>query len=203
MRKLAIPELLKQEFATVEAVWNSAAETRRVDALILSWTKYEKQLRRLFCFLIYQHPKINAEQVKKVIDILAENRYLYPHTFIDGIKKLGVASVPDLLAGRYQELSPEITRIREYRNKLIHGQITGQSIKSERLESDVILIVDWITTLANAAQTKFGYDGLRRNTFLNAKKTSGIAVAKYPFNSVAELRNWLNTLTQKPNKKPS
>ena len=51
MRKLVIPEALKVEFATVETLWNSDVETRRVDALALSWIKYEKQLRRLFSFL--------------------------------------------------------------------------------------------------------------------------------------------------------
>jgi hypothetical protein len=59
MLKLNIPETLRVEFSTVQALWDSEAETRRVDALILSWTKYEKQLRRLFCFLVFQHPKID------------------------------------------------------------------------------------------------------------------------------------------------
>jgi hypothetical protein len=58
MLKLVIPPALKQEFATIDALWASGAETRRVDSLLLSWIKYEKQLRRLFCFLVYQHPKV-------------------------------------------------------------------------------------------------------------------------------------------------
>jgi hypothetical protein len=41
VRKLELPHRLKQEFATVERFWNSTAKTRGVDALILSWTKYE------------------------------------------------------------------------------------------------------------------------------------------------------------------
>src|ERR1019366_4748399 len=56
MRKLVIPDALKDEFATVEVLWYSNAETKRVDSLALSWIKYEKQLRRLFTFFIYQHP---------------------------------------------------------------------------------------------------------------------------------------------------
>lgn len=61
MRKLSIPAALKQEFATVEAIWHSGAETRRVDALLLCWIKYEKQLRRLFCFLVFQHSRITVD----------------------------------------------------------------------------------------------------------------------------------------------
>ncbi len=61
MRKLVIPAQLKEEFATVETVWHSTGKTRRVDALMLSWVKYEKELRRLFCFFVFQHPKIDAD----------------------------------------------------------------------------------------------------------------------------------------------
>src|SRR5260370_42338688 len=130
MLKLAIPAQLQEEFATVETLWHSTGKTRRVDALMLSWVKYEKQLRRLFCFFVFQHPKITANQIDAVITVLAENRNLYPETFIAGIKALGVMSVPDLLGRSHGELWPQITRIKKYRNKLMHGQITGQNIKS-------------------------------------------------------------------------
>lgn len=48
-------------------------------------------------------------------------REYLPSTFIDGIAKLGVTTVPELLGARYIELAGEIDRIRKYRNKLIHG----------------------------------------------------------------------------------
>ena len=197
MIKLAIPDPLKQEFATVEALWHSTGETRRVDALVLSWVKYEKQLRRLFCFLLYQHPKISSDNIDAIIAILAENQELYPRTFIAGIKALGVASVSDLLASRYAELSRELARIQRYRNKLIHGQITGQGIKSPQLERDVLWIVDWIACLATAAENIFGYDGLQRNTYRVAKSTSNIAESKFPFTTPVELKKWLSDLAKK------
>lgn len=195
VRKLELPDRLKQEFATIQEFWDSNAETRRVDALILSWTKYEKQLRRLFCFLIYQHPRIGADNIEDVIEILAEKRDLYPQTFIDGIAKLGVTTVPELLGSRYTALSGEIERIRKYRNKLIHGQITGQNITSRQLERDVLWIVEWISALADAAVKQFGYDGLQRKTYRSAKNTAGIVVSKYPFGSTAELKKWLSSLS--------
>jgi hypothetical protein len=55
MERLVVPALLKEEFRTVEAIWNLKAATPYLDALILSWVKYEKQLRKLFGFLLYQH----------------------------------------------------------------------------------------------------------------------------------------------------
>src|ERR1035441_5200587 len=136
---------------------------------MLSWVKYEKQLRRLFCFFVFQHPKITANQIDAVITVLAENRNLYPVSFIAGIEALGVTSVPDLLGASHGELWPQITRIKKYRNKLMHGQITGQNIKSPQLERDVLWIVEWVGCLASAAESTFGYDGLKRNTYSVAR----------------------------------
>jgi len=197
MLKLIIPARLEQEFATVETLWHSTGKTGRVDALILSWVKYEKQLRRLFCFFVFQHPKISVDKIDEAIAVLAESRELCPETFIAGIEALGVTSVPDLLGSRYAELSRELARIKKYRNKLIHGQITGQGIKSPQLERDVLWIVEWVSCLATAAESAFGYDGLKRNTYRIARATSKIAVGKYPFATPEELRTWLPGLAKK------
>ena len=151
MRKLTIPEALKTEFATVEAIWNTVGETRRVDALVLSWVKYEKQLRRLFSFFVFQHPEITPSKLDAVITTFAENRNLYPETFISGIDALGVTPLPELLGPSYPQLWAEIKRIQKYRNKIMHGQHTGQGITSAQLERDVIHIIGWIDADAHAA----------------------------------------------------
>jgi hypothetical protein len=195
--KLVIPEKLKVEFSTVESLWASAAQTRRTDSLVLAWVKYEKQLRRLFCFLVFQHPVINEQSIDSVIGALAENRDLNPRTFIVAIKALGVTPIPELLAKDHTRLSTELSRIQKIRNKLMHGQITGQKISSRQLERDVILLIDWINCLADAAEREFGYDGLRRNSFRKAKSVAKINVAKYPFNNVSEFKNWLRALSKK------
>ena len=194
MRKLTIPEALKTEFATVEAIWDTDGETRRVDALVLSWVKYEKQLRRLFSFFVFQHPKITASTLDAVILAFADNRNLYPETFISGIKALGVTPLPQLLGSSHAQLWSEITRIKKYRNKLMHGQLTGQGIKSLQLERDVIHIVNWISAVAHASDAAFGYDGLRRNTYVAAKASANLHVQNYPFSTPAELKTWLSTL---------
>lgn len=197
MRKLVIPEKLKIEFATVELLWRSSAETRRTDSLLLSWIKHEKQLRRLFCFLIFQHASITRETIESVIAALAENKNLNPETFLEGIRALGVTPVPQLLGAHYPRLWPELTRIKKARNKLMHGQITGKNLSSDQLEQDVLLLIDWISRLADGAQETFGYDGLRRNTYIAAKSVARINITKYPFADVAEFKRWLSTLVQK------
>ena len=194
MRKLIVPEALKTEFATVEAIWDTDGETRRVDALVLSWVKYEKQLRRLFSFFVFQHPKITANTLDAVILAFADNRNLYPETFISGIKALGVTPLPKLLGNSHAQLWSEITRIKKYRNKLMHGQLTGQGIKSPQLERDVIHIINWISAVAQAADAAFGYDGLRRNTYVAAKASANLHVQNYPFSTPTELKAWLSKL---------
>lgn len=194
MLKLNIPPALQQEFATVEALWHSSAETKRVDSLLLSWVKYEKQLRRLFCFLVYQHPKITANTINSVIAVLAKNNDLYPETFIRGIAALGVKPVPALVGQQHAQLAADVQRIKKYRNKLMHGQATGQSIQSVQLERDVKHLIAWIEALASGADAEFGYDGLRRKTFREAKSNPNIAVANFPFTTNADFSTWLKRI---------
>ncbi len=191
MQKLLIPDRLKIEFATIESLWSSSAQTRRVDSLLLSWVKYEKQLRRLFCFLVFQHPRITQESIESVITTMAVNRDLKPETFLAGIESLGVTPVQELLGEHHQRLWREIKLIKRIRNKLMHGQITGMKVTSAQLERNVLLLIEWISTLANAAEATFGYDGIRRNTFRAAKSVQKINIAKYPFSGVGEFKSWL------------
>ena len=194
MRKLTIPEALQVEFATIEALWHSSAETRRVDALLLSWVKYEKQMRRLFSFFVLQHPKITASTLDSVITAFADNKNLCPETFLSGIKELGVATPSKLLGSDHAQLWSEMKRIKKHRNKLMHGQLTGQKISSPQLEQDVIHIINWISAVAKATDEHFGYDGLRRNTYAAAKASTTLHVKSYPFSTPAELKTWLSTL---------
>ncbi len=194
MKKLLIPKALKTEFTTVEDIWAGSGETRRVDALLLSWIKYEKQLRRLFSFFIFQHPDITEASLDEVISAFARHKGLYPETFISAIEELGIPSIPTILGERYQTMWPEISRIKKYRNKLIHGQLTGETIKSPTLEQDVIYIIDWVAAVAQAAEKAFGYDGLQRNTYRAAKNIIHIHVQDYPFSNLSELKVWIHKL---------
>lgn len=193
MLKLNIPEPLQKEFETITALWETKAETRRVDSLILAWVKYEKQLRRLFCFLVFQHPEITEAPVERVIASLAGNNKLYPRTFMNAIRTLGAPPVRRLIGDRYAVLRREVDRIQRYRNKLIHGQITGLKIPSRQLERDVRWIIEWVGSLATGAEAAFGYDGLGRNTFTAAKATERV-LASYPF-SARTFETWLRTIS--------
>ena len=189
MLKLNIPAKLETEFSTVKALWESSAQTRRTDALVLAWAKHEKQLRRMFCFLVFQHPRISESVIDGVISVLADNRQLNPDIFIRGIEELGVPSVAAILGDNHVRLWPEMQKIKKIRNKLAHGQVTGCNIQSVQLERHVRTVVEWISCLADAGDTNFGYDGLQRNTFRRAKSVTPNRVASYPFSDVPTSRS--------------
>lgn len=200
MRKLDIPVALSKEFETVLAMWQSQAETRRVDALLLSWIKHEKQLRRLFCFLVFQHPDFSEHDIDDIIVVLAERYDISPEVFRRSIDTLGCKSIAGLLGQTYVKHANDMERIRLIRNKLMHGQITGMKISSPQLERDVQIVIDWIAALAVAAQQEFGYDGVKRNTFSHAKSANQIGVQNYPFQTTDGLREWLTGVINKVKK---
>jgi hypothetical protein len=75
----------------------------------------------------------------------------------------------------------------------MHGQHTGQGVQSTQLERDVIYIINWISSLAEAADAAYGYDGLKRGTYKAAKNSSKLNI-RYPFSNPAELKQWLSIL---------
>ncbi len=180
------------EMATVDAVLASGATTRRTDAFVLTWVKMEKQLRRLFSFLVFQHPNFSKSDEKALVKIFVDHKKLYAHTFVQCIDLLGSSAVKDLVGADYAQYQTEIARIKKYRNKIMHGQITGQNLQSPQLERDVKLLRDWIQAVAIGAQKAFGYDGVARNTFIKAKSVPAIAKIKYPFSTVSEFKAWLD-----------
>lgn len=185
-------DALAAEFVTLDAVLTSEGITSRVDALILAWVKMEKQLRKLFCFLVYQHPTFGDNNIDQVIKVIAENKNLYYHSFIKCIDNLGPLCVRDVVGPEYDRYLNEIKRIHEHRNKLLHGQITGKGLTRRQLEKDISLLRQWISLLAASGQRAFGYDGVGRNTFRKAKAMLPAPNRQYPFSTVQEFRQWLS-----------
>jgi hypothetical protein len=178
--------------STVDAVLASGATTRRTDALVLSWVKMEKQLRRLFSYLVFQNPAFSKGDQGALVKVFVENKNLYSHTFIRCFDALSTTKVRGLVGPRYSHYQTQFARIKKYRNKIMHGQITGENLQSPQLEKDVRLLRDWIQALADGAQNALGYDGIARNTFLKAKSGKALPSIAYPFSSVPDFKKWLD-----------
>jgi len=111
--------------------------------------------------------------------------------------------VHDLLDDHGKTLFSHVERIEIYRNKLVHGQMTGLKLTSDSLERDVTLMVDWLSLLGNAARKEYGYDGIGRSAFRHAKEAETTAVQNYPFDSTTEFGDWLKKLSKDVRKEKS
>lgn len=195
MQSIELHPFLEAEFETVVAILNSKAKTKTVDAFILSWVKLEKQLRRIFSYLIYQHPAVDHENYEQIVVVLAQNQNLSPRTLIAAINLICIVTVQQMIGSDYQKLRDQLARLRIQRNKIAHGMVTGKNVDSRTLEKDVIILISWITKLAVGAKTAIDYDGLVRNTFQISKSSPSVAVLNWPFDSVVTFEEWLTNIT--------
>lgn len=195
MKSTDLHPLLEAEFESVMIILNSRATTKTVDAFVLSWVKLEKQLRKIFCFLIYQQSTIDRTNYEQLVNVLVKNPKLSPRTFIAAIDLICTTTVRQMIGDDYEKLRVHLSRIRDQRNKIAHGMVTGKGISSKSLELDISILIDWITKLAQGAKLAIGYDGLVRNTFRSSKTSNIIAVSNWPFDSIATFEVWLTSLS--------
>ena len=108
----------------------------------------------------------------------------------------------ELIGPSHAQLSPEMERIHRNRNKILHGQLTGQKLDVARLEADVEHVIEWMAALAATGMREFGYDGLERNTARLARIRPR-RIFPYPFTTAADFETWLTELTTSPGQRPA
>jgi len=192
---------LDKELVTVEAVRSSGGTTWRVDAFTLMWVKAEKQISRLFCFLVFRSPAVSHANREDYVSIIVTNPKLSFDSLIKCFDALSPTSLKTIVGSEYDEFREHIERMRKYRNKLLHGQFTGQKIKSKQLEEDIGVLRRWVETLACSCACAIGYDGIGRDTFPKAKHPSVQSMQQYPFSDAAEFKRWLACQTKQAKQK--
>jgi stage V sporulation protein K len=159
-----------EEFQTVDKIINSNAVTLGVDAFALTLIKAERQIRKLFTYLIFQFPSFTSADVPKLRDTLAQNSNVYFEGFVRGIDALYSRSVQDLIGEEYPTLFDNLNRAISYRNKIFHGQLPTANLTQDVLLPIVNSNRKWCETLANESMNEFGYDGFQRNSFQKSSK---------------------------------
>jgi hypothetical protein len=192
VRVIKFPARCKREFASVDILLQSNCKTKTVDALILSLAKYEKQLRKLLCFLLFQNPAITNTNFGNFNKVIINKKNLFPDNTIKAINDLQVGTVSAWVGEQFEPLTKQLNTINTRRNKLIHGQITGENLNALNLTEDISTILKWVNLLARGSKRTVGYDGLGRNTFRLAKKIQAPLERKYPFLTPQELKIWLD-----------
>jgi hypothetical protein len=78
----------EQEFRTVDIICESQAEARGVDAFSLSVIKAERQIRKLFTYLIFTFPSFTQGDINALRDTLTATRQVYLAGFERGFDQL-------------------------------------------------------------------------------------------------------------------
>ena len=118
----------EDEFSTAELIIDSDHETRGVDAFSLSFIKSETQIRKIFTHVIFQSDSFDETTIDKLIQILADNRKVYFSGFIRGFYGIYPVSIETIYGDSYKSDLEKIETIQKYRNKIFHGQLTGDSL---------------------------------------------------------------------------
>jgi len=159
----------ENEFGVIDLIINSNFETRGVDAFSLAVIKSERQVRRLFTFLVFQNPIYNEKDSMSLRKALSNNTEVYFKGFIDGINLMLTHSIEELYGVNYQKDFKKISEIVGIRNKIFHGQVTQFFLSREGLISKTEEIKNWCNNLSNIMVNEIGYDGFERNSFHKSK----------------------------------
>jgi len=150
---------IPKEFVTVDAVLGSGGVTDGVDAFALTWIKTEKQLRRLFCFLVFRCPEVSIENREAFELEIIQNPKLSLLSFIRCVDALNSTSLSAIVGDEYDEFLRQIKRMQRNRDKILHAKITGKKIGSEQLKADVALLRRWIETVARCSSEALATTG--------------------------------------------
>ena len=158
------------EFAVVDLIMRSDLETNGVDAFVLSLIKAERQIRRLFTYVIYQCPAFGPDDVSVLRDVLVKCNRCYFEGFERGINALCPYTIASLIGSEYIELRAKLDGATAIRNKVFHGQLTCLSLSRADLLEYVVNIRRWCELLTDSANREIGYDGFMRDSFQKGEK---------------------------------
>ena len=182
----------QDEFQTVELIERSDAETRGVDAFALSLLKAERQLRRLFTYLVFQYPCFTHVDVISLRNALTDNRRIYSDGFIAGIDAIYPRSVQDLIGSEFSMLRQSFSEATTARNKLFHGQLTARFLSRDDLLAYVRDIRRWCELLAASANNELGYDGFARDSYRKALRPDLHQRFRFQLHSLDDFRTFLS-----------
>lgn len=181
----------KEEFAIIDYISLSDYKTRGVDAFSLALIKSERQLRKIFTFLIFQFPFLDKENSNILIETLSKNKKIYSKHFIIGIDSILENSFESIYGELYDRDLENINKLYPYRNKIFHGQISGESLTRTELLEKIEIIKRWCKNCSIYFDNHIGYDGFSRNSLQKSDKEINF---KIKIESKEDLEKFINNL---------
>ena len=186
----------ESEFEVIEYLLNSNNESRAIDSFSLSLLKIEKQIRKIFTHLIYQYECFKPSDNKKIINILSANKNIYFRHLIIGINLIYFKEIKDIYGVGYEVDYNYICNLKNFRNKIFHGQLTGQELSRTELTEFVTIMKRWSKQIAESFQDEINYDGFERNSLKKSKKDF-CTLLKYKITNIEDLEKLLTEMTSK------
>lgn len=153
----------EREFAVVEQLIQSGWPTAGVDAASLAIIKTERQMRRLFTHSAFQSAAFERNDVAPLRKALADRRRIGFAEMRRGFEKLSGVEIAAILGDKENGYEAGIARVRRYRNKLFHGQLTEDSLTFGELASLARKLSAWSHDIGAACNAHFGYEGFDRS----------------------------------------
>jgi hypothetical protein len=189
---------IEEEFATIDALLASNAETRGVDAFALALLKAERQMWKLVTYLCSNLGR-SAPTMWKPCNALAARR-VYFRDFLSARDKLYRRPMRDLLGPDHDRLRAVLDETIEHRNKIFHWQLTTKHLSRDELIAYVAQIRCWCRTLAASAQEEVGHDGFGRNSFRKSADAGLASRLLVAMTSVQDYERFLAEMERRPNR---
>jgi hypothetical protein len=189
----------QEEFATVNLIRNSTADTRGVDSFTLALVKAERQMRKLVTHLVFQSPCFSESDIPDLIKALADNQSVYFEGLNNGFDAIFPKSIRELVGDSYDKLFAQIKESIAHRNKIFHGQLTGKALTREELFAYVDGIEEWCRLLSEAAEFEIGYRGFT-DSFQKSSREELSKVLKVTFNSIQDYETFITEKLQRSRK---
>ncbi len=186
----------QEEFATVNLIRNSKAETRGVDAFALALIKAERQVRKLVTYLVYQSPSFSDSDIPDLRMVLSKNKKVYFRGLCIGFDLISPVSIKTMVGNGYDRLICSIDESIAHRNKIFHGQLTTKNLTREDLFAYVDEIQQWCQLLSEAAEREIGYNGFARNSFQKSSRGDISKTLRVTFNSIQDYKKFLKEQVQ-------
>lgn len=183
------------DFVTVEFLLKSKTKTGRTDAFIIAYSKMEKQVRRIFTFMIFQYPVFNHGNLEEIINCIASKRFLDFDNFIQGFDALYPTSFESVVGSALYStfMDEDFPRVKNIRNKITHGQPTGRSLNAIDLADEISVIRNWCLQVANTMKSEICFDGFEWNSFTKCVEMDLVATYNTVISSAQELNTFIET----------
>lgn len=184
------------EFEVVDLILDSKFETRGIDAFILSILKMERQIRRIFTYLVFQYQGFSNSDIDNLIITLSSNRNIYFKHFIIGIDNIYTKPIKEIYGPDYQSSFSSIEEVLKIRNKIFHGQLTGKNLSREDLVDKVTSIRFWCSKVADSFNLEIGYDGFARDSYQKSTNPYIFSQIQWPFDGIKKYSDFIERLSK-------